>query len=82
MKLQVLLFATFADIAGSRKITLEVDPPCTAASLVRALQEKFSMLRGYDLQRILVAVNQEMAAPDQIISGDDEVGVFPPVSGG
>ena len=82
MNLQVLLFATFADIAGSRKVTLEMDEPYTVASLVRSLQKKFPALLDYDLQSILVAVNQEMATPDQRISSSDEVGIFPPVSGG
>ncbi len=82
MNLQVLLFATFADIAGSRKVLLEIDEPYTVASLVRALQKKFPALRGYDTQSILVAVNQEMAGLDRQISSSDEVGVFPPVSGG
>lgn len=82
MQVEVFLFASFADIAGSRTIALDVPEPCTVSSLVRALQERFPALRPYDLQRILVAINQEIAQPDQVISSGDEIGVFPPVSGG
>ena len=31
---------------------------------------------------IIVAVNQEFADPDQILAPNDEVVLFPPVSGG
>jgi molybdopterin synthase sulfur carrier subunit len=33
-------------------------------------------------QAVLAAVNQEMAGPDQAIGDNDEVGFFPPVTGG
>jgi len=33
-------------------------------------------------QRLLVAVNQEMAAPGWAVRDGDEVGLFPPVTGG
>jgi molybdopterin converting factor subunit 1 len=82
MQIEVLLFATFADIAGSRTLPIDVPDPCTVGSLVRALQQKFPALQAYDLNRILVAVNREMAGPDQSVRPGDEVGIFPPVSGG
>lgn len=82
MNLEVLLFASFADVAGARKVMVDVAEPCTPSSLVRALQERFPALKEYDLGRILVAVNQEIAGSNQEISENDEVGVFPPVSGG
>jgi len=33
-------------------------------------------------RRLLVAVGQEMAAPGQAIADGNEVGIFPPVTGG
>ena len=78
----MLLFATFADIAGGPAIRLQVGEKCTVASLIAALQERFPPLQAYDLRRILVAVNREMADPDHPIHPGDEVGIFPPVSGG
>ncbi|WP_462319859.1 molybdopterin converting factor subunit 1 [Halochromatium sp.] len=33
-------------------------------------------------QRILAAVNQEMARPDSAVADGDEVAFFPPVTGG
>lgn len=33
-------------------------------------------------QRVLAAVNQEMAGPEQGLAEGDEVGFFPPVTGG
>ena len=82
MELHVLLFATFADVAGARTVRVEVTEPCTVAAMNRAVQRRLPALQAYDLQKILVAVNQEMAHPDQRISAGDEVGIFPPVSGG
>jgi molybdopterin synthase sulfur carrier subunit len=35
-----------------------------------------------DGQRVLAAVNQEMASDGQALQAGDEVGFFPPVTGG
>ena len=35
-----------------------------------------------DLSAIRVAVNQEFAAPDAAVSANDEIALFPPMTGG
>ncbi len=35
-----------------------------------------------DGQRLMMAVNQELARPDTVIADGDEVAFFPPVTGG
>jgi molybdopterin converting factor subunit 1 len=82
MKLEVLLFASFADAAGARTVTLEIAEPCSVGKIVEALRARFPALKSYDLRKLMVAVNQEIATEDRVISAGDEVGVFPPVSGG
>ncbi len=65
----------------------EVDPPAevgTVGELLAWLQQRGP---GYadalaDLGVVRVAVNQQYADPDHPIQADDEVALFPPVTGG
>lgn len=78
--IKVKLFAAAAQLAGRR----EVEGPwegLSAAQLLAALQEAHPALQRLGTS-VMLAVNQEFAAPDQIIAAGDEVAVIPPVSGG
>lgn len=65
----------------------EVDPPADVATVEDLLRWLEGRGPGYaealahaDLVR--VAVNQEFAAPDTPVGSNDEVALFPPVTGG
>ncbi len=76
----VLLFASYADAFGARRLDAPVGAPCRVDTLVDALR---ALPGGTRLPaQPLVAVNRTWAAPDAIISVGDEVALIPPVAGG
>ncbi len=65
----------------------EVDPPAEVTSVAALLDWLKSRGPGYDdalsdLSAIRVAVNQSYAKPADAVSAEDEVALFPPVTGG
>jgi molybdopterin converting factor subunit 1 len=81
MRIRLLLFALYRDLAGTSQLDVELPPGATAATLVEAVRR-----RGGGFARIppdaIVAVNQEYAAPETPLSEGDEVALIPPVAGG
>jgi molybdopterin synthase sulfur carrier subunit len=81
--IRVLFFASLRERLGRAEETL-ASVPTTVGALRAELaarggtwQEAFA-----DGARTLAAVNQEMAADDRPLRDGDEVGFFPPVTGG
>jgi len=81
IEIEIRLFASLRDKAGAKTITLQVRQPATVAGLMRACAEQYGQLEPY-LPSAIAAVNRAFAAEDQIIGPDDEIALFPPVSGG
>jgi len=82
MELNIRLFATLKDRAGSDRIrvTLAAEP-ATAAAVLAAVGETYPALAPA-LRSALIAVNRAFAAPETVVNAGDEVALFPPVSGG
>jgi molybdopterin converting factor subunit 1 len=80
MRINVLLFASYADALGGPTVAVEVPDGATVADLVRHLRA----LPGaaHLPARPLVAVNQAYARAEQRLGAADEVAVIPPVAGG
>ena len=68
-------------MVDTNPLEISLNPPATVSSAFRHLVEKFSQLEGFG-RSLLFAVNQEYATPDTPLKENDEVAVFPPVSGG
>ena len=81
MSLQIRLFASLKDRAGADRITVHLQAPTTVAELLQRIGTEQPGLAPY-LPTALVAVNQEFAFPTTAVSPEDEVALFPPVSGG
>ena len=80
MAVPVLLFASYADAFGARRIEAPLDAPCTVGDLLAALRP---LPGGERLPaRPLVAVNHAYATADVRIGPTDEVALIPPVAGG
>jgi len=80
MTLDVLLFASYADAAGSGTVRVTVADGATVGAVVEGVR---AMLPTLQLPvRPLVAVNQRYAASAQVVHAGDEVAFIPPVSGG
>ncbi len=80
MSIPVLLFASYADAFGARRLDVQITAPCLVGDLVGAMR----MLPGGAKlpQNPLVAVNRGWASADAEISAGDEVALIPPVAGG
>lgn len=80
MTVAVLLFASYADVLGGDRITLDLP----TGSSVRDLLDHIRALPGADRlpPTPVVAVNQQYATPHQRLTAGDEVALIPPVAGG
>ncbi len=81
MRLQVKLFATLKDRAGGNQVMIELPDDATVATLLDRLAQAHPKLAP-SLPTCLVAVNQEFAFGTTPIRANDEIALFPPVSGG
>lgn len=81
MELEIRLFATLKDRAGSNKVLVEVSAPATVQTIVEAIATRYPAL-AVALPTALVAVNKAFASPATAVQPGDEVAFFPPVSGG
>jgi molybdopterin synthase catalytic subunit len=81
VRIRVLFFGAARDVVDSGSLELSVDAPATVSSAFRNLVERFSGLERFG-RSLLFAVNQEYATPDTVLKENDELAVFPPVSGG
>ena len=82
MNITVKLFATLKDKAQASQLALELQQsaPRVADLMAEIVAQKPALEAS--MKSILVAVNHEFAFPDQILSPQDEIALFPPVSGG
>lgn len=81
MKIRVLFFGAARDAVDANELELSVDAPATVASAFQKLVESFPGLERFG-RSLLFAVNQEYATRDTRLKENDELAVFPPVSGG
>ncbi len=81
MSVRVLLFATYADLAGRESVDLSLSVPATVGDLLRQLRVVVPGTRGIP-ERPLVAVNQVHARLDSPVQDGDEVALLPPMAGG
>ncbi len=79
--INVLFFGGAKDIAGASSIELSLDSPATLTSATEEVLTRFPGLRRYG-RSLLFALNQEYSTGDTQIQANDELAVFPPVSGG
>lgn len=78
--MSILLFASYSDAFGRRRVTVPVSAPCTVREVVDAMR---SMPGGQVLPAApLVAVNRVWAELDAVIEPGAEVALIPPVAGG
>ena len=81
MTVQVRLFARARDLAGADRVSLVVPQGSTIADLRRRLAQTLPM-PGDFLGRCAVAVNDEIAGEEALLSPGAAIALLPPVSGG
>lgn len=81
VSIRVLFFGAARDVVDTNPLDISLDAPATVASAFRYLVDRFAQLERFG-RSLLFAVNQEYATPDTQLKENDELAVFPPVSGG
>jgi len=83
LRINVLFFGAAREVVDQNPLplTLAVDGPPTVGKAFQQLVEKFAGLERFG-RSLLFAVNQEYATPETELKDNDELAIFPPVSGG
>lgn len=81
VSIRVLFFGAARDVVDANQLDLSLAAPATVASAFQDLVGKFSQLERFG-RSLLFAVNQEYATQDTLLKENDELAIFPPVSGG
>jgi molybdopterin converting factor subunit 1 len=79
MRLNILLFASYAEAFSAPSIGVELQDGASVDDLMRKVRD---MAGARGLPPAAVAVNQEYASPAQLLAAGDEVAIIPPVAGG
>ena len=85
MRVDVLYFASLRERLGVDREALELDPGVAdLAGLLAQLRARGGVWAEAlaDDGKVLMAINQEMARASDAIAEGDEIGLFPPVTGG
>jgi molybdopterin synthase catalytic subunit len=81
MNLNIRLFATLKELAGASSVQIELEEPSTVADLLKMIGIKYPNME-LSLQSTLVSVNHEYAERELMLKSNNEIALFPPVSGG
>ena len=80
MKYKINLFEITKDIVGSNVTEIVVNQSADVQAVLGELKTNYPKLK--DIKSLLIAVNNEYAELDLILSENDEIALIPPVSGG
>jgi molybdopterin synthase sulfur carrier subunit len=78
--LKIKAFGITKDILGSRNVELTLTEDGTVSGLRKMLSEKYPHMKG--LKSLYIAVNNEYAEDSVVLTGEEEIALIPPVSGG
>ncbi len=81
VRIRVLFFGAARDFVDANPLEAAFPAPATVGSAFRQLVEKFAPLERFG-RSLLFAVNQEYATLETPLKENDELAIFPPVSGG
>lgn len=81
MRIRLLLFALYRDLAGVGEFDMDVAQGSTAAAAVTTLRQRDPRFTRIP-ERPVIAVNREYATLDVRLNEGDELALLPPVAGG
>lgn len=81
MQVDLLFFASLADVVGARRLRLELPVGATVAAALDELEGAHPKIASYR-RVLLTAVNEEYVKPHHALVEGDCLAIFPPVSGG
>jgi len=79
MKVEVKFFARCREIVGEKIKELEVEEGMKIQDLIDLLLTKYPELKK---EKLIISLNHKYAPLNANLKANDEVAVFPPVSGG
>lgn len=79
MKVTVKFFARCREIVGEKQKEVEIEDDMTLQGIINLLIREYPELQK---QKIIVSLNHKYTHPEVILKDNDEIAVFPPVSGG
>ena len=79
MKVEVKFFARCREIVGEKIKELEVEEGVKIQDLIDLLLTKYPELKK---EKLIISLNHKYAPLNANVKANDEVAVFPPVSGG
>ncbi|MEJ2186126.1 MAG: MoaD/ThiS family protein [Gemmatimonadota bacterium] len=80
MRVNILLFAIYRDLAGAGELQVDVPEGATVRDLLGVLRARDALSRLPS--EPAVAVNRDYAALDAPLHDGDDVALLPPVAGG
>lgn len=81
MEITILLFASIAEKAGTRRLSLPLEPGDTVATVRDRLVERFPQL-AQSIPTLLYALNEEYVKDWEPVTPGSTLALIPPVSGG
>lgn len=81
MKATVRLFARLSELAGARRLEVEVGEGLAARDVYAALCRHYPSMSGL-ADSLMYALNGQYVSPDHPVAPGDELALIPPVSGG
>ena len=80
MQVKIALFGITKEIIGSAKLNYPLGEQASVKDLISSLKASYPALGN--LNSLLIAVNDEYATPEQLLTEQDEIALIPPVCGG
>jgi molybdopterin converting factor subunit 1 len=82
MKVNVRLFATLRERAGTSSIDIELPERATVDDALDVLRERAELADALARLPVRLALNREYVEPGAVLHADDELALITPVSGG
>lgn len=80
MQVKIALFGITKEIIGTSRLHFQLGEQVSVQALLSGLKTTYPALGN--LNSLLVAVNDEYATPEQLLTEQDEIALIPPVCGG
>lgn len=79
----IKLFAGFRERTKKEKLEIEIKEETTIDEIITQLKKELPELKTFfESKTAIIALNQEVTTPESKVKNEDEIAIFPPVSGG
>ncbi len=79
----IKLFAGFREKAKRDRLEIDVSGETTLDEIIAMLKKELPELKEFfESKTAVIAINQEVAELKSMVKNEDEIAIFPPVSGG